>query len=118
MYSGEQFKKDYLDYNFDEMLLQRNNPLVTSNEKYLYWKNMYLKDTFANYSRLTQLLADFSNDNYSVTKMNNTTKYIYKYSNPSVMNTFNLEIKTLLATQKKLYQHFVSFIEFLNSTNS
>lgn len=118
MYSGDQFKKDYLDYNFDEMLLERNNPLVTSNEKFLFWKNMYLKDTLDNYNRLTKLLADFSNDNYSVTRVNNTTQYIYTYSNQNVMSTFNLEIKSLLATQKKMFKHFVEYIEFLNSSNS
>jgi hypothetical protein len=118
MYSGEQFKKDYLDYNFDEMLLDRNNPLITSNEKYLCWKNMYIKDTLDNYNKLNELLKNFSDDNYSITKMNNTTKYIYKYSNPSFVDSINLEIKTVLTSQRKLYKHFINFIEFLNSSSS
>jgi hypothetical protein len=117
MYSGEQFKIDYLDYNFDQLLLERNNPLISSNEKYLNWKNMYIKDTFANYNKLTGLLKDFPNDNYSITKVNNTTKYIYKYSNPTFVESLNLEIKTLLVNQKKLYKHFIQFIEFLNVSN-
>jgi len=114
MYSEEQFKIDYLDYNFDQLLLERNNPLISSNEKYLLWKNMYIKDTLVNYNKLIELLKNFSNDNYSITKVNNTTKYIYKYSNPSFVESINLEIKELLTTQRKLYKHFTDFIEFLN----
>lgn len=116
MYSKDQFKSEFMDYNFDEMLLERNNPLINSNEKYLYWKNMYLKDTMNNYEKFTNLLENFSNNNYSISKTNNTTKHIFKYINPITSETINTEIKTLLVVQRQIYKHFIDYINFLNNS--
>jgi hypothetical protein len=116
MYSKDQFKLEFMDYNFDEMLLERNNPLINSTDQYLCWKNMYLKDTMANYIEFTKLLENFTNNNYSISKTNNTTKHIYKYINPIISETINTELKTILVVQRKLYNHFIDYINFLNNS--
>ena len=53
----EEFKTDFIDVNFDEILLQNNNPLINSNV-YTNVKQKYFDETFYNYREYKMHLTE------------------------------------------------------------
>jgi len=113
MYTLSQFEENYIKVHFDDLLLERNNKMVNSNEHYLKWKMTYLNETKNNYNRLKTLLTTLETK-YSLNISNNTTRKTFKFINENTLESTNNEIKQILVDQKKMYTHFINHIQFLN----
>lgn len=113
LYNTEQFKQQFLDINFDNILIENNNDMVNSSEYYIAYKTEYLENTHNNLTKFTELSKQFNelSDNYTI--QNN--KYSYTFVDKSIYNSLNNELKKLLIEQRELYNNFLKYIQFLNS---
>jgi hypothetical protein len=113
LYNEENFKNTFLTNNFDDFLINNNNNLVNSNKYYLQFKVEYLNKTTNNLNKYTTLLKEFNelSNNYKI----NDNKYSYTFIDKNLYNKTNNELKSLLLEQRKLYNNFINYIQFLNS---
>jgi hypothetical protein len=114
LYTTDEFKEQFSKTDFDNYLIEQNNSLVNSNEYYLQYKNTYIETTKNNYNTYTKLLDKYNTltNNYTIT----SNKYIYQVIDNKKYDSLNMEIKTLVEEQKKLFNNFIHYIEFLNTS--
>lgn len=108
------FYSEYININFDEILIENNNPLVSSEDLYLKFKKTYFDEThklyemFKNYSiqlkRLENDQGHTSNDN----------KYLYVYKDTTKIEELRLNIKNIIISQKKRLDNFRHYVILLN----
>lgn len=112
LYNEEQFKDNFLNVDFDNFLIQNNNPVINSNELYIQYKTEYLNKTRANLVKYTALYQSFKllSDNYVI----NNNKYSYTFVDKDEYKDVNKNIKNLLIEQRQLYNNFMMYIQFLN----
>lgn len=108
------FKKQFLDFNFDDILLQNNNPLVNSYVHYTSHKQHYIKETLENFRSLTFLDQNL-NEICNIKKtLNSDTKVHVTILDGRPEEKLRLKIKTLVLKQRKLFNNFINYINFLN----
>lgn len=108
----EQFIAD-----FDQLLLDQNNPVINSYEQYGQYKDNYLKLTEKNwlqYEKINNELQGLKNY-YTNPK---TNRFVYKYIDHDKLNKLNLELKNIVIEQRKHHQNFLNFIMILNKESS
>ena len=112
------FKEMYLNYDFDAVLLEQNNNLVNSNSEYLDIKNNYLQQTNDNFNKFTELTSNHTelSNNRSVIVDENLTTHLYTFINNQDLHNTNVELKVLLQNQRYLFENFIHYISFINST--
>lgn len=113
LYDENQFKQTFLDFDFDNILIQTNNELINSNDLYLKYKAEYLHTTQENlnkYIKLYSVLKQLSN-NYII----ENNKYSYTVIDTLEYNNINKDIKSLIIEQRQLFNNFMKYIQFLNS---
>lgn len=113
-YNLDKFKNDFIDFDFDEKLIQQNNELLNSNEHYLQHKNEYLIQTNINYISFSNLVEKYNELVFNYTKDHENKKYIYRYINNNTLYSINEQLKTILLKQGELYIIFTDYIEFLS----
>jgi hypothetical protein len=113
LYNQEQFKETFLNFDFDNILIQHNNSLINSNESYLQYKKEYLNNTQDNLEKYTKLYNSFKNlyNNYVI----NNNKYSYTFVDKNEYNKINKDLKGVLIEQRQLYNNFMTYIQLLNS---
>lgn len=115
----ENFKSTFLNFDFDKNLIDQNNSLVNSNEYYLVYKNNYLKstqDNLENYIKLNDQYESLSN-NELVTDTGKV-KYYISNANSGDLDNIKLEMNKILISQRKIYENFIKYIEFLNESKT
>lgn len=108
------FKKQFLDFNFDDMLLQRNNPLVNSYVHYTSRKQQYIKQTLENFRTLTFLDQNLNEICNIKCTVSSNTKVHVTILDGKPEEKLRLKIKTLVLKQRKLFNNFINYINFLN----
>ena len=118
MYSVETFKTMYIDYTFDNPLLDQNNTLINSNQFYLDIKNNYLKQTQINFNKFKELHNDYTilNNNHTIKCIDNLTTHYYKFINTDNLQNTLYQLKVLLKEQKYLFDNFINYIAFISSS--
>jgi len=110
------FKKQYIDNGFKELLTIQKNPLVNSFDHYLKYKQQYMSETlhnFASHKKLKKQLQE-----YQESHINNTNTTIhYRFIDDNTLDTLKTELKTIVVEQNKLYNNFLAYIKFLNTTS-
>jgi hypothetical protein len=111
-YDLDRFKKDFIDIDFDDMLIQQNNELVNSNNHYLQHKDDYFLKTNINYTNFKKLYEKYSvyMNNHVEDHLNK--KFRYTYVNKETLNSINEQLKTILLEQRTLYKVFIDYINF------
>lgn len=109
----EEFKTDFIDFNFDEILLQYNNPLINSNV-YTNVKQKYFDETFYNYReyKMHIMELDVIVTNKEIKKSD--TKIIYNYTNSESENELKNKLKKILIRQRNAKSNFMNYINHLN----
>lgn len=111
------FKETYINYNFDDILINANNSLVNSFEHYLRFKQIYMSKSLHNYARHNKLSKQIEElENLHVSNTSNS--YNYTYINVEKLDILKNEIKTIILEQTKLYNDFLHYIKFLNENVS
>lgn len=113
LYNPEKFKKQFLDINFDSILIDKNNDVVNSYDTYIQFKLEYLEKTQNNLEQFTKLAEQFNKLSNNFNIQNN--KYSYTFVNNNIYKSLDLELKTLLKDQRTLFSNFLQYVEFLNS---
>lgn len=109
------FEMSYINVNFDNILIEDNNPIVNSESLYLQFKKQYFEQTYDNYDlfkRLTNELRDIEgNEGHSISG----NKYSYIFNDITKIESLRLTIKNIVISQEKLYNNFYQYITLLNS---
>lgn len=112
------FKERFLDYNFDEILISSNNPLINSVEHYIKFKQSYFAETQVNYKTYIAIDSQIKQLN-PVSEYRDTENHVhYTYIDESLMSELNQKLKNIEIQQGKLFDNFVHYIGFLNANQS
>ena len=101
------FKKEFLNLNFDKQLIENNSKLVNSQEYYLQYKNNYISNTKKNmaiYDDLVEKLNFVSN-----TSENNH----YVFLDTDNLTNLEIKIQDIILRQRTLLANFNHYIETL-----
>lgn len=109
------FHSRYININFDEILTENNNLLVSSEEMYLKYKKKYFDETHKNY----KLFKDFSTELKILENdqgyTNNNNRYLYVYKDITKIEELRLNIKNIVVAQNTLLYNFNHYVNLLNS---
>lgn len=107
------FKKEFINIDFDSKLLENNNHLINSQDHYVSYKQKYIEETLRNFEEYTKL-----NESY-VQLQNKTseteTKTMYTYVDNAKVSDLKQSIKSVVLKQRRILQNFSKYIEYLNS---
>lgn len=112
-FQGFEFKKTFIDIDFDEILSSNNNPLVNSSELYLIYKQNYINDTINNndiYNELDSKIKSLESQS-----QNNNNKITFVYIDSNELQALKYKRKMLYISQQKKLQNFLHYIKQLNS---
>jgi hypothetical protein len=114
MYSLERFKEKFLENDFDNYLLEQNNPFVNSNRHYLQLKNNYLDKTRENFDKFKNLLEIYNRymNIYKVNKENN--ECIFMYIDETKKKSINKQLKDIILEQNRNLDILMKHIKLLN----
>jgi hypothetical protein len=102
----------FLNINFDNMLLETNNPLVNSKDVYLNYKRTYFDQTNKNYSKFLRINAELQKLKQTQYKITNN-KYYYNYLDTKKLESLKNDLKSIIITQKELFNNFKHYVETL-----
>lgn len=107
------FYSQYININFDEILLENNNTLINSEEFYLMYKKEYFDKTLENFEKFKVWISELNElTNLSVS---NNNKYKYVYINTTRLELLKQNVKNLIISQNKLLDNFHHYITLLNT---
>lgn len=110
------FYTQYININFDEMLIENDNKLVNSEDVYLKFKKEYFDNTISNYEKFKQYnieLTQMNDDNNEVQQTG--TKYLYVYKNRNLIENKKQQIKNIVVEQERLLNNFYQYVTLLNT---
>ena len=71
------YRKEFIDYPFDDILIDFNNPLVNSKDHYLQYKSKYLTKTNDNHHKYKKLLVDIEKQTHKTEP--NPKKHVFTF---------------------------------------
>jgi hypothetical protein len=105
----------YININFDQILTENNNSLVSSEEMYLKYKKEYFDETHNNF----KLFKDYSTELKTLENdegyTNNGNRYVYVYKDITKIEKLRLNIKNIVIAQDILLNNFNHYVNLLNS---
>lgn len=107
------YKKEFLECDFDRQLISSMSPFLNSQERYLDFKNSYLQKTYDNYllfQNLTTMYNELGN-NYKVNDTN--TRHSFTFFDRSKLDTIRQSIKNLVIEQRTLKTNLELYIQYL-----
>lgn len=108
-----EFYNLFININFDNILLEENNPLINSKEFYLNYKRIYFDQTNKNYSKFLRINSQLQQLNDTKYKITNN-KYYYNYLDKTQLEILKKDLKSILILQKELFNNFKHYVETLN----
>lgn len=107
------FYSQYININFDEILLENNNTFVNSEEFYLMYKKEYFDKTLENFEKFKVWISELN----ELTNLNvsDNNKYKYVYINTTRLEMLKQQLKNLIISQNKLLDNFHHYITLLNT---
>lgn len=111
------FYTRFININFDEKLMENNNPLVSSQDIYLNYKNDYINtslNNFNEYKKYKQLFSELNNTHIINNNNNLSNRYVFVYKNTKLIEETKQKIKNIIIDQEKLLQNFEHYIDLLN----
>jgi hypothetical protein len=109
------FKSTFLNYNFDDILLNNNNPLLNSYDIYIQYKQKYIINTRKNYDLYQKLIKEYNNLKKLQYQTPSQNVVIYTYISIEKLNDLSLKIKQLIKIQQ---QHLDNFLDYINHLNN
>lgn len=108
------FYSQYININFDEILIESNNHLINSQNVYLTYKQKYFDDSLKNY----ELFKQYKGELERLQKSENITlpnKYIFVYKDTQIIEQTKQNLKNVVLSQEKLLNNFHHYITLLNT---
>lgn len=111
------FKSSFLNYDFDSILLNNNNPLLNSYDFYIQYKQKYIISTRKNFDLYQKLFKEYTNLKKTQYQTPSSNIVIYTYLPDNKLNDLSFKIKTLLKEQQKKLDNFLHYINHLNDNS-
>jgi hypothetical protein len=108
------FYNIFININFDNILLEENNPLINSKEFYLNYKKIYFNKTNKNYSKFLRINSQLQRLNNTIYKITNNKYYYYNYLDKTQLDVLKKELKSIIISQKEIFNNFKHYVETLN----
>lgn len=119
--SPTDFYNQYINFDFDKLLIDNDNQYINDNNYYLSYKNSYLISSKDNYSTLQSLIYEInslSSFNSSVNIDSNIILFNSNISNLLLFNKYKFIYKQLIISQRLLFDNFIEYIKNLNSLSN
>lgn len=110
-YCDIEFKKKFIDINFDDILNEENNKYVNTNE-YLEYKKTYLTYAKNNLKEFIKYKKEYDILNNCYAKTGN--KFTFDIIDNNVKCKYNDLLKSVIQIQQKKLSNFLHYINFLN----
>lgn len=110
------FYSQYININFDEILIENDNELVTSQRVYLDFKREYFDKSMINYNNFKKYsseLEEMQDDNNQVQQVG--TRYTYIWKDRNLIEQKRKQIKNIVIEQERLLNNFHHYITLLNA---
>lgn len=98
--------------NFDQLLIDCNNPIINSYDKYGKYKKDYLLFTEENIKMIESLKNDLNTIKPFIE--NSYKLFYYTFTDKEQEKNLKIQIKNLILKQKQYYDNFINYIMFLN----
>lgn len=112
--SNFNFFTEFIDIDFDNILLQNNNPLFNSQEHYFDYKQQYLEQARQNKEAYEQIVEELIYLQSSQIVKTSPTKVIYTYVDMDRLNLLKQNKKNILRSQRESLQNFLHYLHQLN----
>lgn len=112
------FQNSFINISFDTLLEQHNPSLINSNDLYLNYKQIYLKQTRENYEiykKENDILQELQNINFSSNE--NNTKFNFTFIDNNKYQKQKQIVKNIILKQRELYNHFDHYVNVLIKTH-
>jgi len=108
------FKSKFLNCEFDNILINKNNPLINSYDIYIQYKQKYIINTRKNFDLYQQLIKEYTN----LKNMQYQTPYknvvIYTFIPDEKLDELSFKIINLIKEQQTNFDNFMHYINYLN----
>jgi hypothetical protein len=111
------FKKEFITFDFDGILINNNNPLINSYDLYIQYKQKYIISTKKNYESYQKLLKEYKKLNELKYKKENNIIF-YTFITSETLDDISSKIKNLIISQKNNLSNFLNYINHLNDNQS
>jgi len=111
------FYNQFINFDFDKLLIDNDNQYINDNHYYLSYKNSYLNSSNDNYTALKSLISEiesFSSYNCSINIESNIILFNSNISNLSTFNNYKFIYKQLILSQRLLFDNFIEYIKNIN----
>jgi hypothetical protein len=98
--------------NFDQLLIDCNNPIINSYDKYGKYKKEYINFIEETMKQFDTLKNELEIINPSIE--NSPKRFYYTFIDKEKERTVKNQIKNLILQQKQYYQNFINYIMYLN----
>lgn len=112
------FQKEFINIPFDTLLEQHNPHLINSNDLYLNYKQLYLKQTRENFeifNKENTILQNLQNIHSSSNE--NNTKFNFTFIDNTNYQQQKQIVKNIILKQRELYNHFDHYVNVLIKTH-
>lgn len=108
------FYSQYININFDEILMESNNHLINSQNVYLIYKQQYFEESLKNYELFKKYKTELERLQKSET-ITLPNKYLFVYKDTQVIEQTKQNLKNVVISQEKLLNNFHHYITLLNT---
>jgi hypothetical protein len=108
------FYSQYININFDEILMESNNHLINSQNVYLVYKQQYFDESSKNYELFKKYKTELERLQKSET-ITLPNKYLFVYKDTQVIEQTKQNLKNVVLSQEKLLNNFHHYITLLNT---
>jgi hypothetical protein len=108
------FYSQYININFDEILMESNNHLINSQNVYLTYKQQYFNESLKNHDLFKKYKKELEKlqESETITVPN---KYLFVYKDTQVIEQTKQNLKNVVLSQEKLFNNFYHYITLLNT---
>ena len=108
------FTKEFLLYDFDRILIEKNNPLINSQKYYINYKQQYTKNTKSNLQIFKNLKNEFDKLTKAEFIQTTPTSYVYSYIDNNRKLELQNQLKSLIDDQRSSFKLFLDYTNTLN----
>lgn len=113
-------EKDFI-INFDQLLIDCNNPIINSFDKYGKYKKEYLEFTQESITKYNNLILELNK--IKPPMENNASKFFFTFVDTEMVTNIKNQIKGVILQQKQYFNKFVNYIinlnnEYINDINT
>lgn len=112
------FFKQFIDVDFDNILLQNNNPLFNSDEHYFKYKRQYLDEAYQNKETYEQIIDELQLLQSTQLVRKSATKVIYTFVDTDRIKVLKQNKKNIMFSQRQRLENFLHYLNQLNIDNA